>query len=204
MSNSSIVNFTSTLGPIVTYEPSVFPSIKYCLKNHNQTFCNYVSFLIFMGYVIRLFVLPFIIIRIYRLKFDHDYNFSLIWLWSISSYIFLDIIEYICAFNTQLYTKTISVINLAYFISSIALILIHLYYHCLKLNLIQFFISIFFLLLWILVAILRATSINITQFYIAIYFVFASAQVSSIFFFLFTPYECILCLFDEEKPFLSA
>ena len=128
--NNSILNSTSIIK--TTKNIPVFSINKnFCLSNHRTSFCNYMAISIFLGYFLRLFVIPFVKFRIEKLKHQlrADYNFSLTWLWLIATIPFIDIIEFIASSNTEIYTRTISMFNVIMLVFALYTISVYIYYY---------------------------------------------------------------------------
>lgn len=136
----------------------VLVSTDYCEIVHRKAFCEYLSLCIFLGYLLRICVMPFVIYRIEKLKslLRGDYNFSLTWFWLIATLTFIDLIEYVATGNDEVYTRVISYINLIILLSILYAICKYIFYYGLnKDNYRNFLISISFIVFWIALIALR-------------------------------------------------
>ena len=156
---SKEISFFNTTQKISKYIPTFFVKTDYCQTSHYKSFCNIIAILICIGYFLRLFIIPFIKIRIEKLKHQlrADYNFSIVWLWLISTIIFIDLVEFFAATNTEIYTRTITLFNTVTLVFSLYTISVYIYYYGFtKDNYKNYIASLFFVMLWLTLIILRS------------------------------------------------
>lgn len=198
--NNFFSNSTSILNTTfktTKYMPTFSVNTDYCRINHHSSLCSYVAMCIFIGYLLRLLVLPFVKFRIDKLKHQvrGDYNFSLLWLWLIATIPFIDIIEFFASSNFEVYTRTITMLNVVVLVFTLYTISIYIYYYGhTKDNYRNYVTSITFIMLWILLVSIRTIMFkhdkrellqgkktshegNLFSIYIPIYIAFATVQV---------------------------
>jgi hypothetical protein len=189
--------FSNTTFKTTKYMPTFSVNTDYCRINHHSSLCGYVAVCIFIGYLLRLLVLPFVKFRIDKLKHQvrGDYNFSLLWLWLIATIPFIDIIEFFASSNFEVYTRTITMLNVVVLVFTLYTISVYIhYYGHTKENYRNYVISITFIMLWIILVSLRSIMFkhdkrellqgkkishegNLFSIYIPIYIAFATVQV---------------------------
>ena len=198
--NDLLTNSTSIIDTTIKttkYLPTFSVNTDFCRINHHSSLCNYVAICIFLGYLLRLFVLPFVKFRIEKLKHQvrGDYNFSLVWLWLIATIPFIDVIEFFASSNAEIYTRTITMFNVIILVFTLYTISVYIYYYGhTKDNYRNYVISITFIMLWIILVSLRSIMFkhdkrhllqskslgregNIFSLYMPIYIAFATVQV---------------------------
>jgi len=193
-----IVKVNATVISSIPSTPSFFLSTEYCIEsNHPKAYCDYVATCIFIGYILRLFIMPFVILRIEKLgrNIRSEYNFSLTWLFLIATIPYIDVVEYLTTGDPFAYSRFINIINFVHFVFTVhAIVRYNYYYGFEKSNFRNLSISIAFIIVWMAIAISHMASNNALKarsqpmyapifFYWILFLLFAVVQVSNFYFY---------------------
>ena len=92
-----------------------------CAARFGQAYCNYASFMILLGFVLQMLVMPLVISRVRALgaRFRNQYNISFFWLCSIALTVYIDLLEYVFSYDGHVQSKAITLVNCIYFVLAV-------------------------------------------------------------------------------------